>query len=86
MFEVNTADWRTVLSDYQTLIAKSREYNFERWDILTKPILYNPDALSDPVMLEIYKGQEYQYFIEHLTGWFSSRYRNMRSVRVLRFN
>ena len=84
MFEVNTADWKTVYKEYQDLIAKSREYNFERWDILKKHILYNPETLTDPTMLDIYKGEEYQYFIDHLGGWFSARYREMRNVRIAR--
>ena len=83
-FEVNAADWRTVFQDYQQMIAKSREYNFERWDILKKHVLYNPISFSDPMMLEIYAGQEYQFFIDHLTGWFNSRYRDMRNARIAR--
>jgi len=78
-FAANTADWRTVFQNYQTLIQKSREYNFEAWDILKRDILYNPSALSDPVMLEMYEGEEYRYFIDHLTGWFNGRMNQMKA-------
>ena len=74
-----------MFADYQKLIAKSRAYNFERWDILEKDILYNPPAYSDPVMLEMYEGNEYQYFIDHLTGWFNSRMNQMNREYNNRF-
>lgn len=81
LFEEKAIGWRDMLESCQKLIAKSREYNFERWDILMKPILYNPPALTDPMIMEFYAGEEHQLFIDHLTGWFNTRYREMCDVR-----
>ncbi len=95
MFEVNTIDWRDMFKEYQQLIAKSREYNFERWDILRRTdILYNPDTLTignREYSLEsllasgMYDGDEYSLFTSHLVGWFNSRYKEMSDMRGMLF-
>ncbi len=85
LFTVNTLDWKETFVSYQKLIEKSRIYNFERWDILKKYILYNDEALTDEVMLSIYEGNEYQLFTDHLQGWFTARVKQMDAARTQRF-
>ncbi len=85
IFKMNTADWYDVFEDYQQLIEKSRIYNFERWDILKKHILYNQESLTDETMLSFYEGEEYQLFIDHLSGWLTGRMNKMNQEYKNRF-
>lgn len=84
-FTVNTLDWHDVFEGYQKMIEKSRIYNFERWDILKKHVLYNPEHLTSESMLEIYEGEEYTLFIDHLNGWFTGRMKKMNQEYNNRF-
>ena len=75
-FKQNTAKWEQAFDDYAKLIEDSSKANFERWEILGKEILYNPENLNG---IDSIAGQ-----VDFLKNWLKNRYAELDSYISLR--